>query len=883
MVASSRAAYGSDVRPRASSPRRTWPAVLRSDAPWVAVLCLVAFVAHAINAFHFPAFQEDEGIYAAQGWSVLREFRLTPYAYTYDHAPAGWIFESFWMLVTGGPETFGGTVISGRVFVLLLHVASVLMLYRIARKLGCGVVTATIATLLFSLSPLALVYQRMYVLDNIMIFWVLLSLNLLLDGWGRLSRIVLSGMCFGIAVLTKETAIFLIPAVAFIVLQQRWDHHGRFAVMMWLVPAVAVISLYPLYAALKGELFPAGAGFGSAVTSASNGSASLLEALEWQAQRSGSLAALWDTAVTNWFSRDALLIVAGTGAVIVNLLAGFRDRRLVAASLLGALPLIYLARGGIIFDFYILFAIPFLALNIGVLLSRIRWRPLIAVPAVAVIACGGASMMIWTDPGFARSLYEDRPAAVNQRAVSWIKANIPSESYIIARDDFLVDLREDGFGGRPFPNVHSHWKVAADPAVREDVFHDDWRRVDYLILTPNLKTAFEATDNEIALDALNHSSIVREWEESGYSVQLRKVDKVNALDHSLLDDSYEYLERRFDRGGAFVDDKVVSSEAQAYALLRAVWSDRQQDFDRIWKWTSANLQRDDGLLSWKWENGTVVDESSATDADTDAALALLFAGKRWDDATLIEEGTRMVRAIWEKEVAIIDGTPYVTAGDWATEGDVVVNPSYLAPYAYRVFAEVDREHDWHRAVDSSYDVLFSASGSKLGVGSSAGLPPDWVGLDPETAEVIPVDLSGGDDTNYGYDAARAFWRVAVDREWSGDGRAAAYLERAAFLADEVDRKGYVGAVYTHAGDVVEEAPSMVGTASAIAALDVLDEKKSSALYAGEVVGTARLRPSGAFGDRPHDIYAQEWAWFAVALYANQVVNLWDAAPATGGV
>ena len=76
-----------------------------------------------------------------------------------------------------------------------------------------------------------------------MIFWVLLSLNLMLDGWGRLSRLVLSGICFGIAILTKETAVFLIPAVVFIATQQRWDHQGRFAVTGWLVPAIAVVSL----------------------------------------------------------------------------------------------------------------------------------------------------------------------------------------------------------------------------------------------------------------------------------------------------------------------------------------------------------------------------------------------------------------------------------------------------------------------------------------------------------------------------------------------------------------------------------------------------------------------------------------------------------------
>ena len=92
------------------------------------------------------------------------------------------------MALTGGPHTFGGAIDSGRVLMLLLHLAMVPLLYRVARKLGCGPPAAALAALLFSLSPLAIFYQRPVLLDNIMLFWVLLSLDLLLDGWGRLSR-----------------------------------------------------------------------------------------------------------------------------------------------------------------------------------------------------------------------------------------------------------------------------------------------------------------------------------------------------------------------------------------------------------------------------------------------------------------------------------------------------------------------------------------------------------------------------------------------------------------------------------------------------------------------------------------------------------------------
>src|SRR6202022_3644444 len=129
-----------------------------------------------------------------------------------------------------------------------------------ARKLGCGMPTAALAAFLFTVSPLALDYQRRLLLDNIMLFWCLLSLDLLLDGWGRLSRVTLSGISFGIALLTKETAAFLLLPMLYIAWQQRWQHQARFAVVGWLVPLAMLVSFYPLYAALKGELLPAGTG-----------------------------------------------------------------------------------------------------------------------------------------------------------------------------------------------------------------------------------------------------------------------------------------------------------------------------------------------------------------------------------------------------------------------------------------------------------------------------------------------------------------------------------------------------------------------------------------------------------------------------------------------
>jgi endoglucanase len=312
-------------------------------------------------------------------------------------------------------------------------------------------------------------------------------------------------------------------------------------------------------------------------------------------------------------------------------------------------------------------------------------------------------------------------------------------------------------------------------------------------------------------------------------------------------------------------------------MLRAAWSDDRAGFDRAWGWTRTHLLGSHGLLAWLWRDGAVVDAHSATDADVDAALALLFAGKRWDDPSLVEAGTRMVRAIWAREVTTVDGVPYVTAGDWAGAGPVVaLNPSYFSPYAYRVFREVDPEHDWLGVVDSGYRMLFAASAAPLGGDRSAGLPPDWVGLDRASRELVPLQLGKGDTTRYGYDAARTYWRVALDLRWTGDGRAETYLRLAAFLQDEVRRKGVVSAVYEHDGDVVEYGSNPIGNAGALAALLTLDPDAANALYAEHFVGGAAPAGTGTRWGDPDSLYAQEWGWFATALYADALPDLWHS-------
>src|SRR5205807_10582257 len=176
---------------------------------------LTGAISHGYHLFLYPLYMTDEGIYMEQAWSVLREAKLSPYTYVYDHAPAGWLVIAAWVSVLPHQfETFGDAINTGRALMLLVHVASTFLLFQSTRRLSGSLIAAVGACFLFNLSPLAIYYQRQVLLDNLMVFWVLLSLYLATSDDRRILTPLFSGMALGVSVLTKENAIFFLPVVA---------------------------------------------------------------------------------------------------------------------------------------------------------------------------------------------------------------------------------------------------------------------------------------------------------------------------------------------------------------------------------------------------------------------------------------------------------------------------------------------------------------------------------------------------------------------------------------------------------------------------------------------------------------------------------------------
>src|SRR5262249_27642231 len=122
--------------------------------PLVASL-LMGAVTHAYNLFNYPLYITDEGIYIQQAWSVLREARLSPYTYFYDHAPAGWLAIAGWVaLLPPQFQTFGNAIDTGRALMVIIHVVSTFLLYRVTLRLSDSALGAVLAAFFFNVSPL---------------------------------------------------------------------------------------------------------------------------------------------------------------------------------------------------------------------------------------------------------------------------------------------------------------------------------------------------------------------------------------------------------------------------------------------------------------------------------------------------------------------------------------------------------------------------------------------------------------------------------------------------------------------------------------------------------------------------------------------------------
>jgi endo-1,4-beta-D-glucanase Y len=268
----------------------------------------------------------------------------------------------------------------------------------------------------------------------------------------------------------------------------------------------------------------------------------------------------------------------------------------------------------------------------------------------------------------------------------------------------------------------------------------------------------------------------------------------STANRELLEQSWTIYRQQFIQEDGRVidyqDSDRSTSEGQAYAMLRAVMINDPTTFDLTLNWAENNLHRlsdkgqpTDQLWAWKWGQAKPgkwgpIDRNFASDADIDAITSLILASRRWNRPEYLDLARTKLRDLWKfSTIAVPGGKRYLLPGPVEAfvlpDRTVYLNPSYFAPYAFRLFAQVDPDHNWLSLVDSSYDALEKSS--KV---SAVGLPSDWIALDSKTGKFQPLPPSNPLQSVYSFDAYRVWWRVAWDAAWFQSPEAQRYLSTA---------------------------------------------------------------------------------------------------------
>jgi endoglucanase len=228
------------------------------------------------------------------------------------------------------------------------------------------------------------------------------------------------------------------------------------------------------------------------------------------------------------------------------------------------------------------------------------------------------------------------------------------------------------------------------------------------------------------------------------------------------DQNWESFKRRFVAGGRVIDtgnNDASHSESQGWGLLFAQDNDDRDVFRSLWQWTSASLQRNDGLFSWKWSprlSNPVPDKNNATDGDVLIAWALTRAARRWNEPAWLDAAKRIQVAILDRLVAESQGRAILMPG---MEGFVrgnrrIVNLSYYVWLALHEFAEQPGGDPRWRQLES--DGLWLLDNAAFGL---HGLPPDWLLYGNREFRIAE-----GWPPHFGYEAIRIPLYVA----WRGD-------------------------------------------------------------------------------------------------------------------
>jgi len=224
------------------------------------------------------------------------------------------------------------------------------------------------------------------------------------------------------------------------------------------------------------------------------------------------------------------------------------------------------------------------------------------------------------------------------------------------------------------------------------------------------------------------------------------------------------------------------SEGIAYGMMIAVAMDDKALFDGLYTYWGKHLAVG-SLMTWQVPGGS----GTATDADEDAAFAMLLASKQWSGGSYASEAAKLIDDVRKNDM---EGNT-ITGGSNYGASDPT-NPSYFAPAWYRAFAAVDTANasTWNGLASKSYQMI-GALTSKF----PNGLLSAWCNSSCSDAATNSGSQNPATDVLYQYDSHRIPWRVGLDYCWNGTAEAKSYVDKVSTFFSGTAGKDGVGRIF----------------------------------------------------------------------------------------
>lgn len=230
-------------------------------------------------------------------------------------------------------------------------------------------------------------------------------------------------------------------------------------------------------------------------------------------------------------------------------------------------------------------------------------------------------------------------------------------------------------------------------------------------------------------------------------------------------------------------------------LLAAYAADRNL-VEELWRYY-INRRNTRGLMNWRIGNpsatacgNTVLGANGATDGDLDVAMALIVAACQWptytfngtngtatgfaSGRTFAQEAAYLIGQIRQFEITVA-GCAGAAADYQISNGDGWINgcpsgshtcrnPSYQSPAYVRLFQAYDPSAPagfWNNVLGTIYTEILNPNRN-----TTTGLVSNW-----SSPAGVPNTCGTPAFLDYGYDAARAPFRIATDYLWFGESQA----------------------------------------------------------------------------------------------------------------